>query len=60
MYEVDKLRKEIMKETHFLLTVFVKVSYLSLGEVGTSEALWIVAAITYPEVEVGLGLLWIL
>ena len=49
-----------MKETHFLFTVFVQVSYLSLGEVGTSEALWIIAAITYPGVEVGLGLLWIL
>ena len=31
---------------------FVQVSYLSVGDVGISETLRIIAAVTYPRVEV--------
>ena len=41
--DIHKLRKEI----------FVQVFYLSAGKLGTSEAIRIIATVTYPRVEVG-------
>ena len=41
--DVHKLRKE----------VYVQVFYLSAGEIGILEALKIIAAFTYPRMEVG-------